>query len=127
MKTVIPQNSSKGAGHYVPGVISNGMLYISGQLPIDPDTGRIVDGDVSTHARMALHNMERILSAANLTKEHVVHCRVYIPNVAHWDAVNAVYADFFGEHRPARAVVPSRELHHGALVELEAIAELEAK
>jgi len=124
MRIVIPQNTRKSTGHYVPGVISHGMLYISGQLPVDPVTGLMPEGGVGPHAKMALANVERILAAAGLTRENVVQCRVYIPDVAYWDEVNAVYADFFGAHKPARVVVPSRDLHGGALVEIEAVAEL---
>jgi len=76
---------------------------------------------------MALYNLERVLTEAGLTKENVVQTRIYIPNVEHWGTVNQVYAEFFGNHKPARAIVPCRELHYGALVEIEAIAELEAK
>lgn len=126
MKAVIPKDSRKGGGHYVPGMISNGMLYISGQLPVDPATGLMPEGnDVAAHTKMALRNVERVLSAANLSRKNVVQCRVYIPDVAYWDKVNKVYSDFFGDHKPARVVVPSRDLHGGALVEIEAIAELE--
>ena len=124
MRAVIPQNTRKSTGHYVPGVISHGMLYISGQLPVDPVTGLMPEGGVGAHAKMALANVERILAAAGLTRANVVQCRVYIPDVAYWDEVNTVYADFFGAHKPARVVVPSRDLHGGALVEIEAVAEL---
>lgn len=127
MKTVIPQGTRKSVGHYVPGVISNGMLYISGQLPVDPETGMMPEVGVSAQARMALANVERILLAAGLSRENVVQCRVYVPDVAYWDEVNAVYAEFFGAHKPARVVVPSRDLHGGALVEIEALAEMKTE
>ena len=127
MKFVVLNENRNNPGHYSPGVISNGMLYISGQLPVDPETGKMAEGDISAHARLALHRVEQVLLAAGLTKEHVVLCRVYIPDVSDWDVVNRVYAEFFGPHKPARVVVPSRELHHGALVEVEAIAEMEAR
>ena len=68
--------------------------------------------------------MEAVLTAAGCTKEQVVQCRVYVSDVTYWDEVNQVYAEFFGAHKPARVIVPSRELHHGALVEIEAMAEL---
>ncbi len=126
MKAITPGNAGKKGGHYIPGIISHGMLYISGQLPIDPETGTLVEGGVAEHTLMALHNVERILHAAEITKEHVVQCRIYIPDVAYWDIVNTTYAAFFGDHKPARAIVPSRELHNGALVEIEAIAEMNA-
>ena len=127
MKFVIPESKSNNPGHYTPGVISNGMLYISGQLSVDTDTGKVVEGDIVVHTKQALHNLERVLTAAGLAKENVVQTRIYIPSVDYWPTVNQVYAEFFGQHKPARAIVPCRELHYGALVEIEAIAELEAK
>ena len=114
--------TSKG-GHYSPGVISGGMLYISGQLPIDPESGRIAEGGIREQTKQALANVGRILEAAGCRREDVVMCHVYLSDMANWDAVNEVYADFFGSHKPARAVVPTRDLHHGALVEIEAMAE----
>ncbi len=122
MKSVWPAGWST-AGHYAPGVISRGMVYVSGQLPVDHDTGKLVDGGVAAQTQMALQNVEAVLQAAGATCHDVVLCRVYIPDVALWDEVNAVYAAFFGDHKPARVVVPTRELHHGALIEIEAVAE----
>lgn len=121
---IIAGNTSKG-GHYSPGVVSHGMLYISGQLPIDHRTGKLAEGGAAEQTMAALQNMERVLEAAGVTKEAVVLCRVYIPDAALWDEVNLAYADFFGAHTPARVVVPTRNLHHGALVEIEAAAEME--
>ena len=115
--------TSRG-GHYSPGVIAGGMLYISGQLPIDPGTGKIAEGGIRGQTKQALANVGRVLEAAGCRREDVVMCRVYISDMGNWDAVNEVYADFFGGHKPARAVVPTRELHHGALVEIEATAEM---
>ncbi len=115
--------TSKG-GHYSPGVIAGGMLYVSGQLPIDPGTGKIAEGGIREQTKQALANVGRVLEAAGCRREDVVMCRVYISDMGNWDAVNGVYAGFFGSHKPARAVVPTRELHHGALVEIEATAEM---
>lgn len=125
MKFIAPEKSKKGAAHYNPAVISNGMLYISGQLPIDPDTGKIVEGGIESQTKKTLQNLDRILHAAGITKEHVVQCRIYVDDIANWDSVNEVYALYFGDHRPARAIVPCGKLHYGALVEIEAIAEME--
>ena len=116
-------STSKG-GHYSPGVVSHGTLYISGQLPMDHASGRLAEGGAAAQTKAALENVERILLAAGAQKENVVLCRVYVPDVALWDEVNAAYAAFFGAHKPARVVVPTTTLHHGALVEIEAIAEL---
>lgn len=96
---IIPGTTSKG-GHYSPGVLSHGTLYISGQLPIDPRTGKVAEEGAAEQTRTALGNMERVLLAAGGKKEDVVLCRVYIPDVSLWDEVNAAYAEFFGAHRP---------------------------
>ncbi len=121
---LIAGNANK-KGHYSPGVLVGNTLYISGQLPMDPVTGQLVAGGIEAQTKAALGNVERVLTAAGLAKTDVVMCRVYIPDMAYWDTVNDIYADFFGEHKPARVIVPTRELHHGALVEIEAIAEKE--
>ena len=118
---IIAGNASKG-GHYSPGVVSRGMLYVSGQLPIDHRTGALVSGGIAEQTSAALWNMDQVLKAAGATKESVVMCRVYVPDVKLWDEVNRSYAEYFGDHRPARVVVPTTELHHGALVEIECIA-----
>ena len=116
--------TSKG-GHYSPGVIAGGMLYVSGQLPTDPQTGKIAEGGIREQTRQALENVARVLASAGLGSENVVMCHVYISDMQNWDAVNEAYAAFFGTHKPARAVIPTRDLHHGALVEIEAIAEMQ--
>ncbi|MCI8525178.1 MAG: RidA family protein [Oscillospiraceae bacterium] len=121
---ILDGSTSKG-GHYAPGVVSRGMLYISGQLPVDHATGALAAGGAAEQTRAALSNLERVLTAAGVTREAVVLCRVYIPDVGLWDEVNLAYAEFFGGHKPARVVVPTRALHHGALVEIEAMAEME--
>lgn len=115
---------SENKGHYTPGIISNGMLYISGQLSIDPDTRKVPEGGIDEHARLALNNVERVLKSAGLTKNNVVQCRVYVTDIEKWDEVNKIYAEFFGEHKPVRIVVPVVKLHFGCLVEIEAIAEV---
>ncbi len=115
----------KKKGHYSPGVLVGNTLYISGQLPMDPETNQLVAGGIKAQTKAALSNVERVLTAEGLAKTDVAMCRVYIPDMAYWDTVNDIYAAFFGEHKPARVIVPTRELHHGALVEIEAIAEKE--
>ena len=124
MQQITLTSKLENKGHYVPGMISGDKLYISGQLPVHHETGVPMADTIEQQTRDALHNVERVLLAAGCTKEDVVLCRVYIPDVAAWDAVNAVYAAFFGSHKPARVIVPTRELHNGALVEIEAIAEV---
>ena len=124
MKQVFLDVKGANKGHYAPGVISNGMLYISGQLSLDLDTREVAVGGPAEHMRQALINVERVLRAAGQTKDQVVQCRVYIADVSYWDAINEVYGEFFGEHKPARIVVPVPALHFGCLVEIEAVAEV---
>lgn len=124
MKYIWP-NGWTPTGHYSPGIISGNTLYISGQLPFDHHSGKMNTGSISIQTQQALENLDAILTAAGLTRNSVVLCRIYIPDIKYWDTVNSIYATFFGSHKPARAVIPTRELHHGALIEIEATAELE--
>ena len=124
MKEVFIETKLQNKGHYVPGMISGRTLYISGQLPVHHETGAPMAETIEEQTKDALHNVELVLKAAGCTKDDVVLCRVYIPDVCHWDAVNEVYGAFFGAHKPARVIVPTRELHNGAMVEIEAVAEL---
>ncbi|MCR5439640.1 MAG: RidA family protein [Selenomonas sp.] len=122
MKKVQPMDV-KANGHYSPGVIAGGMLYISGQLPMDPVTGKVVQGGADMQAARSLRNLDKVLIAAGLSRDNVASVHVYISDIADWDVVNAACAEFFGGHKPARVIVPAGKLHHGALVEIEAVAE----
>jgi 2-iminobutanoate/2-iminopropanoate deaminase len=124
METVATPNAPKPAGHYAQGVVHGGLVYVSGQLPVDPVTGEKRLGPVEEQARQALANLGAVLEAAGSSRGRVLKTTVYVSDIGLWPRVNAVYAEFFGEHRPARAVVPTRELHYGFLVEIEAIAAL---
>lgn len=127
MQIVTPDFKGHNPGHYSAGVISHGMLYVSGQLSIDPDTREVCKGDIRAHARQALDNVDRVLKAAGVSRNQVVMCRVYTPNTEYWGPINEVYAEFFGEHKPARVIVSTTTLHFGCLVEIEAVAELSAE
>jgi len=127
MKKVFLETAGENKGHYAPGIISNGTLYISGQLSIDLDTRVVPEPDIDVHMKLALHNLERVLKAAGCTKDDVVQCRVYVSDMQYWDRVNEIYREFFGDHTPARIVVPVPTLHFGCLVEIEAVAELPEK
>lgn len=123
MKKIYTKYSPKG--HYTPGIISNGTLYISGQTSVNPETGKVPTGGIKEETAVALKKIEYVLEAAGLKKENVVMCRIYMTSSDFWSEVNEAYIEFFGEHKPARIAVPVRELNHGCLVEIEAIAEVE--
>lgn len=122
----IANRNPENRGHYSAGVISRGILYVSGQLAVDPLSGSVPAGGIDVHVRQALANVDWVLSEAGLTRNTILLCRVYITNLADWDVVNRVFASFFGDHKPARVVVPVTGLHFGSLVEIEALAEFPA-
>ncbi len=125
MHAISTPNAPTPAGHYAQAIVHNGLVFVSGQLPIDPSTGEKRVRSIEEQAEQALRNVEAILRAAGSSLNKVLKTTVYISDIALWDRVNAVYARFFGDHRPARAVVPTRELHFGFQIEIEAIAALE--
>ncbi len=122
MKIVSTPDAPQAAGHYSQAIVHENIVYVSGQLPIDPHTGEKHTGSIEEQARQALNNVAAILRAAGSDLTHVLKTTVYISDIALWGRVNTVYAEFFGEHRPARAIVPTRELHYGFQIEIEAIA-----
>ncbi|MFN3244868.1 MAG: RidA family protein [Planctomycetota bacterium] len=109
------------AGHYSPVVEHGGLLFVSGQLPMDPRTRAVPDG-IEAQTVRALDNLDNLLQAAGSDREHVLQVRIYVSDIEHWDAVNRTYAAWFGDHKPARAIIPCGGLHHGCLLELEATA-----
>jgi len=122
MIEVSTENAPKPAGHYSQAIVHNNIIYVSGQLPIDPKTGERRIGSIEEQTEQALKNLSEILKAAGSDINQVIKTTVYVSDIELWDRVNAVYAKFFGEHRPARAVVPTRNLHFGFQIEIEAIA-----
>jgi 2-iminobutanoate/2-iminopropanoate deaminase len=109
-------------GHYSQAVVHHGLVYVSGQLPIVAGTGERKLGAIEEQAEQVLANLRAILEAADSGLDRVLKVTIYIADVEQWGAVNAVYARVMGDHRPARAIVPTGPLHHGFLIELEAIA-----
>lgn len=98
------------------------LVFLSGQIPIDPRTGTLVGGDIAQQTRQVLANLDAILIAAGLARWNVVKTTIYLTDLADFGLVNEVYAEFFGGHRPARATVQVSGLPKGARVEIEAIA-----
>jgi 2-iminobutanoate/2-iminopropanoate deaminase len=124
MKPVSVENAPPPAGHYSQAIIHGDVIYVSGQLPINPSSSEKRVGSIEEQTEQAIANVESILRAAGSGLSHVLKTTVYISDITLWDRVNAVYARLFGTHRPARAVVPTKELHFGFQIEIEAIAVL---
>jgi reactive intermediate/imine deaminase len=120
---VFPSDLPAPGGHYSPGIVFGDLIFVSGQLPISEDGGHdLATADFETQARQVFRNLIAVLRAAGAGIEDVVKATIYVSDVAHWGHCNTIYAEIFGDHRPARAVVPTGPLHHGYLVEVEAIA-----
>jgi 2-iminobutanoate/2-iminopropanoate deaminase len=122
IKTIQPAEMSEPKGHYSPAIEHNNLIYVSGQLPVNHTTGAVETGDIEKQAELALRNVETILKAANSDLSHILQMTIYISEMDDWGAVNKVYKRILGEHRPARAIVPVKDLHFGAKIEIQAIA-----
>jgi len=121
-KTVNPPTMAMPAGHYSHAVTAAGFVFVAGQLPIAPDGSRLADAPFEAQARQTLANVQAALQAAGSSVDRLVQVRVYLADLAHWPAFNQLYAQWAGEHRPARAVVPVPTLPAGLLLEVEATA-----
>jgi 2-iminobutanoate/2-iminopropanoate deaminase len=122
MHSISTSGAPAPGGHYSQAIVHQGTVYLAGQLPVNPETGEMAVGDIEDQTRLVLSNISAVLDAAGSDLNHVLKVTVFVPDISLWGTVNRVYADFFGEHKPARVVVPTRDLHHGCLIEIEAIA-----
>ncbi|WP_455914869.1 RidA family protein [Pseudomonas syringae] len=109
-------------GHYSQAVAYGGVVYVSGQLPVRANGEHSADQPFEVQASIALDNLIAILREAGLGPGDLLKVTVYVVGIEHWPAFDRLYARYLGEHRPARAVVPVPVLHHGYLIEIEAIA-----
>ncbi|WP_176599033.1 MULTISPECIES: RidA family protein [Sphingobium] len=123
---ILTEAAPAPAGHYSQAMRSGDDLYISGQLPIRADKAPLPDMGFETQARQALANMLAILEAAGGQPDDLCRVTAYIVGVENWPEFNRIYADMLGDARPARTVVPVPQLHYGFLVEVDAIARLQA-
>lgn len=122
MNTIQPPNQPQPTGHYSPGIEHNGLIFVSGQLPMTLDTREAFTGDIGEQTELALKNVEAVLKAGGSDLGHVLQMTIYVSDMEMWDEVNAKYSQVMGEHRPARAIVPVKELHFGTKIEIQAIA-----
>jgi reactive intermediate/imine deaminase len=121
MKIIKSEKIPVPKGHYSPVMEHNGILYVSGQIPTDPVTGSVPDS-IEEQTRAVLSKIELLLEESGSSLSKVLQVRIYLSDIALWDQVNKVYAEVFGDHKPARCVVPAGKLHYGSLLEAEALA-----
>ena len=124
METIHSDAAPKAIGPYAQAVASGGFLFCSGQTPLDPATMEVVGIEVETQTRRVLQNLELVLAGRSLTRASIVKTTVFLKNMTDFPRMNAVYAEFFGAHRPARSTVEVSRLPKDALVEIECVAEL---
>lgn len=109
-------------GPYSQGVKAENIIYTSGQLAIDPVTGELLKGDIQKETRLCLENVKAVLEAAHATIEDLVKVTVFVTDMNDFSKINEVYAEFFGDHKPARSLVQVAALPKGADIEIEGIA-----
>ena len=122
MEKIKLPNAPAPVGHYSSAVVHNGLIFVSGQLPRDAVSGEVETGSIEAQTELALRNVEQILLAANSDLNHVLQFTIYVSEMELWDKVNETYASILGEHKPARAIVPVKDLHFGTKIEIQAIA-----
>lgn len=124
LKKVATDKAPAAIGPYSQGIIANGFLFASGQIPIIPATGEIIQGDISVQAKQAIENAGEILKEAGLTYEHVIKTTCFLADMADFAAFNSVYEQYF-TGKPARSCVAVKQLPKNVLCEVEVIASME--
>jgi 2-iminobutanoate/2-iminopropanoate deaminase len=126
MRKVISTERAPGAvGPYSQAIVAGGFVWCSGQIPLDPATGQLVQGEIEEETRQVLNNLRAVLDAAGSNLDRVVRATVYLADLNDFERVNAVYAESFGEQPPARVCIEACGLPKGARVEIDAIAEVD--
>jgi 2-iminobutanoate/2-iminopropanoate deaminase len=121
-KHVLTSQAPKPIGPYSQAVIAGGLLFVSGQIPLDPATGELVGGDIEAQTEQVLKNLMAILKEAKAGPEHVVKATVFLRDMQDFPRMNEVYARYFGKEPPARSTVQAAALPRGVAVEIDVIA-----
>ncbi len=125
MRTVIETGRAPAAvGPYSQAIVSGNCVWVAGQIPLDPETGAMVEGGIEEQTTRALRNLSAVLEAAGSGMERVLRATVYLVDLGDFETMNRVYAEFFSEAPPARVCVEVSKLPKGARVEVDAVAEV---
>ncbi len=122
MLIIATNDAPRAIGPYSQAVRSGNVIYTSGQIGLDPVTGKLVDGGFTAQARRVFENLTAVLAAAGINFSSVVKATVYVTDLSNFDALNEIYASYFGDTKPARSTVGVSQLPKGALVEIDLIA-----
>ena len=126
-KKITTEKAPSAIGPYSQGIIANGFLYTAGQIPLDPTSGKMVEGGIVEQTERVMQNIQEVLSAAGVGWNEVVKTTVYLNDLSNFPTVNDVYGKWLGDARPARSTVQVTALPRGALVEIDAIAAVDKK
>jgi 2-iminobutanoate/2-iminopropanoate deaminase len=121
-KTVSTEQAPKAIGPYSQAVVHNGMAYLSGQIPLDPATNQLVEGDIAIQTQRVLENLKAVLEACGASLESVVKTTVYLKDMGDFPKMNEVYARYFAQNPPARSTVQAARLPRDVSVEIDAVA-----
>ena len=124
-KCFLTQKGPKAIGPYSTAVVNGATVYLSGMLPVVPETGKLAEGDATAQARQAFENMKVVLEEMGLSMANILKTTVFLKDLGDFAAINAVYADYFGPDYPARSCFQVAALPMGALIEVEAIAAID--
>jgi 2-iminobutanoate/2-iminopropanoate deaminase len=122
IERIIPAGGASPRGHYTPALRAGDFVYVSGQGPIEPATDKLATGDVEFQTRLTLSNIRRILEAAGAAITDVVKCSVFLRDISEFPKMNRVYAEFFGDHKPARTTIEAKFHQAEMLVEIDCVA-----
>ncbi|HYM62057.1 MAG TPA: RidA family protein [Thermoanaerobaculia bacterium] len=122
MHYISTNDAPHAIGPYSQAVKVGGVIYLSGQIPLDPASGNLVEGDFATQARRVFENLKAVLHAAGVGFHRVAKATVYLTDLANFQVLNTIYAEYFGDHKPARSTVGVAQLPRGAQVEIDLIA-----
>lgn len=122
LKRVETANAPAAIGPYSQAIVTNGFVYTAGQIPLDPATGKLVEGDIAAQTHRVMQSLQAILEQAGASLKSVVKTTVFVKDMNDFAAMNEVYAEYFGDHKPARSTVQAARLPRDVSVEIEAVA-----
>jgi 2-iminobutanoate/2-iminopropanoate deaminase len=125
MKRIETASAPAAIGPYSQAIIHNGFVFTAGQIPLDPASGQLIEGDVAAQSRRVMQSLQAILEAAGASLQTVVKTTVFLADMNDFASMNTVYSEFFGEHKPARSTVQAARLPRDVKVEIEAIAAID--
>jgi 2-iminobutanoate/2-iminopropanoate deaminase len=121
-ETVSTDKAPKAIGPYEQAIRVGDFIYVSGQIPLDPQTGNLLDGDIKIQTRRVMENLKGIVEAAGSSMDRIVKATVFLKSIGDFAAMNEIYAEYLGTAKPARSTVAVADLPRGALVEIDLIA-----